>query len=104
VAADRELVRATRGGFIDRMAAASIGRASCALGAGRAKVGDPVDHAVGVNIFAQRGDPVREGQAVLELCHRGGRGLQEALALSRAGMSVADAAPDRSSTVLAEVR
>jgi pyrimidine-nucleoside phosphorylase len=104
VAADRELVRAPRSGVVARVPAAAIGRASCALGAGRTRVGDAVDHAVGVLVLAQEGERVHEGQPVLELCHRGGRGLEEALGLCRAAVAVADAGSARSTTVLAEVR
>ena len=104
VAADCELVRAARSGFIERIGGASVGRASCVLGAGRTKVGDPVDHAVGVVVLTQRGEPVREGQPVLELRHRRGRGLEDAIALCRAAIAIADVPPPRTPLVLAEVR
>ena len=103
-APDREQVRAPRGGFIVRMAAASIGRASCALGAGRTRIGDPVDHGVGVMILVQGGEEVQEGQPMLELRHRGGRGLDEALALCRAAITVGSIPPPSRPKVLAEVR
>jgi thymidine phosphorylase len=74
------------------------------LGAGRTKVGDPVDHAVGVVVLTQRGEPVREGQPVLELRHRRGRGLEDAIALCRAAIAIADVPPPRTPLVLAEVR
>jgi pyrimidine-nucleoside phosphorylase len=104
VAPDREIVRAPRSGYVDRIGAAAIGRASCALGAGRAKVGDSVDHAVGVVVQVQRGELVREGQPVLELCHRGGRGLPDALAVCRAALAIGESAPAPRPAVQAEVR
>ncbi len=44
----REQCLAPRGGFVTRMKAEAIGLASNLLGAGRSKVGEPIDHAVGV--------------------------------------------------------
>jgi pyrimidine-nucleoside phosphorylase len=104
VAPDREIVRAPRSGYVERIGAAAIGRASCVLGAGRTKVGDPIDHAVGVVVQVQRGELVREGQPVLELCHRGGRGLPDALAVCRAALAIGESAPEQRPAVQAEVR
>jgi pyrimidine-nucleoside phosphorylase len=39
-----------------------VGEASVALGAGRAKKGDPVDHAVGLVIHHKVGDRIEQGQ------------------------------------------
>ena len=86
-APDRELLRATRGGYVTAMHAEAIGRASHALGAGRSRVGDAVDHAVGIVVTAKPGDPVKAGEPLLELHHRGGRGLEAALALCREAIS-----------------
>jgi pyrimidine-nucleoside phosphorylase/thymidine phosphorylase len=104
VAADCELVRTPRPGFVERIGAESIGRASCALGAGRTRVGDPIDHTVGVVVLAQRGEAVREGQPVLEIRHRAGAGLPEAVALCQGAIVIADAPPPPPPLVLAEVR
>ena len=67
---------ASRSGFVTRMAALAIGRAAHVLGAGRSKVGEPVDHGVGAVTLAHVGEQVREGQPMIELHHRGGRGLE----------------------------
>ena len=40
-----------------------VGRASVALGAGRDRVEDPVDPAVGIMVLAKPGDAVRAGDA-----------------------------------------
>ena len=47
-----------------------VGRASVALGAGRDRVEDPVDPAVGIMVIAKPGDAVRAGAPVLELHFR----------------------------------
>ena len=103
-APDSELIHAPRSGFVVRIAAAAIGRASSVLGAGRTKVGDPVDHGVGVILRVQRGEEVQEGQALLELRHRKARGLGEALELCRAAITIGDVPPPPRPKVLGEVR
>jgi thymidine phosphorylase len=103
-APDRAVVSASRSGFVTRMAALAIGRAAHLLGAGRSKVGEPIDHAVGAVTLAHVGEQVREGQPMIELHHRGGRGLEEALALSREAIVIDDQAPAARAKILDEVR
>ena len=86
------------------MRAEGIGRASNALGAGRNTVGDAIDHGVGIMVLARPGDQVQEGQALLELHHRGGRGLASALALIRDAVSIGDAPPAPRQKLIGEVR
>ena len=100
----REPFRAPRSGFVTRMAAEAIGRASNALGAGRTRVDEAIDPAVGLMVLARPGDEVREGQPLLEFHHRDGRGLDAAVALCRAAVTVGDAPPAPPAKVLAEVR
>ena len=103
-APDRAIVAAPRSGFVTRMAAMAIGRAAHVLGAGRSKVGEPVDHGVGAVTLGHVGDQVREGQPLIELHHRGGRGLDEALTLSRSAIEIGDRAPAARAKILDEVR
>jgi pyrimidine-nucleoside phosphorylase len=100
----RAPLKAPRGGFVTGMTAEAIGRASNALGAGRTRVGDAVDHAVGVVALAQPGDEVREGQPLLEFHHRDGRGLDAAVEFCRAAITIGEEPPARRDKVLAEVR
>lgn len=62
-----EVVKASRSGFISQVHARIVGEASVALGAGRAKKGDPIDHAVGFLILKKVGDEVKEGDALFEI-------------------------------------
>ena len=82
----------------------AIGRAAHVLGAGRSKVGEPVDHGVGAVALGHLGDQVREGQPLIELHHRGGHGLEEALALSRSAIVIDDRPPVPRAKILDEVR
>jgi pyrimidine-nucleoside phosphorylase/thymidine phosphorylase len=100
----RAYVRAPAGGYLAALRAGAIGRASSALGAGRARVEDRVDPGVGVLVHAELGAPVRAGDVVLELHHRDGRGLDAALALCADAVGIADVPPARRGPVLGEVR
>lgn len=62
-----EMVKAPRSGFISKVHARIVGEASVALGAGRAKKGDPIDHAVGFLILKKVGDAVQEGEPICEI-------------------------------------
>jgi len=57
-----EVVESPKSGYLDQVQARSVGEAAVELGAGRAKKGDPVDHAVGFVIHCKVGDKVEEGQ------------------------------------------
>jgi pyrimidine-nucleoside phosphorylase/thymidine phosphorylase len=100
----RARFEASRPGFVDRMKAEALGRASNMLGAGRSAVGDPVDHAVGIVMRVKPGDRVERGQLLLELHHRDGRGLEAALALCADAISIGDQAPVPRAKLLGEVR
>ena len=84
--------------------ARAVGRAANALGAGRARVEDDVDPAVGISVLVTSGEAVRSGQPLLELHHRDGRGLDEALALCGDAIVIGDTPPPPRAIVLDEVR
>jgi pyrimidine-nucleoside phosphorylase len=103
-APDRERMSASRAGYVTAMHAEAIGRASHALGAGRSRVGDAIDHGVGIIALAKPGDAVQAGDALLELHHRGGRNLEAALALCREAVSIGEEPPAPRKKILGEVR
>ena len=102
----RQPLDAWREGYVTRISAGAIGRASHALGAGRTHVGDPVDHAVGVEMQVLRGHHVSQGQPLLLFYHRDGHGLGTAEALCRQGIEISDepVAGATGERVLGEVR
>ncbi|MBA4379603.1 MAG: thymidine phosphorylase [Anaerolinea sp.] len=57
-----EVVNAPRSGYLAQVHARLVGEASVTLGAGRAKKGDPVDHAVGIVVHHKVGEFVEQGQ------------------------------------------
>jgi pyrimidine-nucleoside phosphorylase len=73
-----EAVESPRAGFLAEVNARTIGEASVALGAGRAKKGDPIDHAVGLEIPLKVGDRVERGQPLFIIHASSLRALENA--------------------------
>ena len=101
---DRHLIAADRRGYLSRLDAERIGRASVALGAGRDRVEDPVDPAVGIMIHAKPGDEVDAGDPILELHYRDRTRLDTALRLLREATAIAEHRPPPAPLIVAEVR
>ena len=93
-APDRRPLSAAGPGYVATIDAESVGRAAVALGAGRAALDDVVDPGVGIEVLTPVGTAVSAGAAMLMVHHRGGRGLEEALALLAAAVTIADAPPE----------
>lgn len=75
-----ETVDAPRSGFIQQVQARRVGQAAVALGAGRARKGDPLDHSVGFVIHHKVGDQIRQGEPLFTV-HAGEKAkLEEAVA------------------------
>jgi thymidine phosphorylase len=89
----RHVHAADRSGHIVALDAELIGRATMVLGAGRNRVEESVDPAVGAVVHAKLGDAVRAGQPILELHHREPGTLAAALALVRRACVIADEPP-----------
>jgi pyrimidine-nucleoside phosphorylase len=80
-APSEHIVKAASAGFVTKLDAGLIGRASVVLGAGRDNVDDTIDPAVGIIIEATVGDGVDRGDAVLRVLYREESRLQAALPL-----------------------
>ncbi len=99
----RALVRARRSGYVVRLDAELIGRASIALGAGRDRVGASIDPGVGLQVHLPVGSPVREGEGVLELLYRDEASLAGALLLAEKAIEIAEAPPPPAPIVLSQI-
>jgi pyrimidine-nucleoside phosphorylase len=99
----RHVVVAPRSGYIARLDAELIGRASVALGAGRNRVEDTVDPAVGILLRAKPGDRVDAGDPLLELHVRDQATIGTALPLSTAAITIDDLPPPARALVVGEV-
>ncbi|MBI2759033.1 MAG: thymidine phosphorylase [Chloroflexi bacterium] len=73
-----EVVKAPCSGFLSRVDARGVGEASVALGAGRAKKSDAVDHAVGFIIHHKVGDRVEQGEPLFTIHANDEKKLAEA--------------------------
>jgi pyrimidine-nucleoside phosphorylase len=103
-APDEHRVPAPRAGYVTELRAEHVGRAAVALGAGRARLDDVIDHGVGIQVQAPPGTEVRQGDAVLLVRHRGGRGLKEALPLLEEAVVIAADRPARRPLVVETVK
>ncbi len=77
------VLTATTAGTVQRLAARPVGQATMLLGAGRARMDSPVDHAVGVVVHKKVGDPVAIGEPLCTLFVNDESRLEDARALIR---------------------
>ena len=78
-----ETLRAPRTAYVSDIAADEIGIASVRLGAGRERMGDPIDHRTGIVLRAKVGDRVERGVAYAEI-HCAGR-ADDRIAIAQVG-------------------
>jgi pyrimidine-nucleoside phosphorylase len=78
-------------GVVQEVDALKVGLAVLALGGGRRKKGEAIDHGVGVHLLKKPGDRVERGEA-LALVHHRNRGLEEALLHLRAAFRLGQSA------------
>jgi pyrimidine-nucleoside phosphorylase len=62
-----EVIPAPKSGWIQQIQAREVGEAAVSLGAGRARKGEPVDHAVGFIIHRKVGERVEAGQPLFTI-------------------------------------
>jgi len=102
-APSRHVMLARRAGYVTRLDAEGMGRASVALGAGRDRVDDRVDPAVGIVIMAKVGDEVRSGDPLLELHYRVQTKLDAAIARATHAIEITDAPAPSKPLIIGEV-
>lgn len=103
VAPGRAEITAPAAGFVQSIDALGVGRAVLALGGGRERKGEAIDHGVGVEVLKKPGDAVQAGETVIRIYHRDGRGLEVARGLLEAGLSVGAQAPQAQPLILDRV-
>jgi thymidine phosphorylase len=86
------------------MDAELVGRASVVLGAGRDRVEDTVDPAVGLLVHAKPGATVRAGDPLLDIVYRDEQRLDRSLELVTRAIVIGDAPPPARPLILGEVR
>jgi pyrimidine-nucleoside phosphorylase len=86
----RIVLTAPRSGLIHTLAARPVGHATMLLGAGRARMDSPVDHAVGVVLHKKAGDAVEIEEPLCTLLVNDESRLAEASALIRDAYCITD--------------
>jgi len=99
----RSTMTASRSGYLARIDAELVGRASVVLGAGRDRVEDDVDPAVGIVLKALPGDAIRAGDPVLELHYRTIDRRDAALALAERALVIDDAPPPKRPLIVSHI-
>ena len=91
---------ATRAGYLQSLDALLIGRTAVALGAGRDKKADRVDLSAGILLHKKPGDPIAQGEAILELRYNDDGRLNAALALATQAAVIGDKPPAEAPLVM----
>jgi pyrimidine-nucleoside phosphorylase len=99
----RWTLRADRSGYLHGPEAERVGRAAVLLGAGRDRVEDTIDPAVGAVVLASRGERVKAGDPLLELHYRDTGRLEAARALAQEACAIRDEPPAAAPLVLETV-
>jgi len=102
-APSRHVVKAERAGFVTSIDARKVGEASVSLGAGRDRIEDPIDPAVGIMLAAKVGDRVSAGDPILELHYREKSRLEQAIARLAGAIAIEASAPPQPRLIVGEV-
>jgi pyrimidine-nucleoside phosphorylase len=89
----RHVIKTERRGYCHGFDAERVGRAAVALGAGRDRVEDGIDPAVGIMVLAQPGEMLEAGAALAELHYRDEARLGAALTLLQGACAIAAGPP-----------
>ncbi len=100
---DCRIVSASQRGYLSRLDAELLGRASVALGAGRDRIEDPVDFAVGIVVKAKPGDCVAAGDPILEIHYRDKATLDASLVHASRAIVIDEQRPEVRPLLLGEV-
>jgi pyrimidine-nucleoside phosphorylase len=90
----RRLVTASADGYVTRLDAELVGRASMLLGAGREKVDDTIDPGAGIVVRHKPGDEVTAGEPVLELHYNDERRIDHAVQLAASAITIGSVKPE----------
>ncbi len=95
--------KAEKSGYINKIDAQKIGRASVLLGAGREKKDDAIDFGAGIYLCKKTGDEIREGDTVARLYTNKNEYADSALAVIKEAFDYSQEKPYIGKTVLGTV-
>ena len=93
-------VPSNRRGIVSTCDALALGHLAGQLGAGRTRAGDPIDHAVGIQLLAKPGTRVEKGDPLCLLHVRSKRGSEHLVETARGAFSISTTVPTLEPTVL----
>ncbi|MBX3577344.1 MAG: thymidine phosphorylase [Rhizobiaceae bacterium] len=96
-------VTADRSGFVSGVATRDLGVAVVAMGGGRTRPQDEIDHAVGVTALLPIGAEVRPGDTLALVHARSAKQADEAVAAIRAAYAIGDARPSARKAVVRRI-
>jgi pyrimidine-nucleoside phosphorylase len=96
----REVIRAERAGHVHGWDAERVGRAASLLGAGRDRVEDGVDPAVGAVVLVRPGERVKPGDGLIELHYRDSARLAAARELLAEACPIEEMPPPESPLIV----
>jgi pyrimidine-nucleoside phosphorylase/thymidine phosphorylase len=99
-ASGEHIVTSPREGFISRIQADDIGRAAAMLGAGRERMDQQIDPAVGIILQAKVGDRVEAGSGLCALYFTDETHVAEAVQLVEDAFRLSSAPPEPKNLVL----
>jgi thymidine phosphorylase len=99
-ASGEHIITSPREGYISRINADDIGRAAVLLGAGRDRMGDNIDPAVGIILQAKVGDSVAAGAGLCALYYTDETQLTEAVQLVEDAFRLSSNQPEPRDLVL----
>lgn len=86
-AAEVELYESPEGGTLTRVDPLALGHAVVAMGGGRTRLGDPIDHSVGFVISVSPGQKVARGEPIASIFARDAAGIEIGMAALDAAIS-----------------
>ncbi|MFZ4629231.1 MAG: thymidine phosphorylase [Blastocatellia bacterium] len=99
----QQTICADRPGIVARLDTTGIGRIVMDWGAGRARLEDPIDLGVGLELHARRGDPVRPGDPLVTAWYNDPAPLDRMIARLSAAWQIEESPPAPRPLILAEI-
>lgn len=96
-----EIGNAARAGYVSHIDAQQLALAVIDLGGGRLKIGDSIDHRVGLEMLVRRGDVVGTGQPLVHV-YAGDRGVELAHKRLAAAITISDVPPEAEHPLIVE--
>lgn len=96
-------ISAPKSGYLKKMDAYKIGKASVVIGCGRNRVEDDIDNQAGVEVFCKVGDRVSKGDTLLKIYYNRAESIEEAVSYCDSSLEISDQPIEITKNVLMEI-